>query len=570
MSVSTTKLDKTKSLLAETRRVNKQLKRENKRLKKMLESNDKSKKMDMERGNSDLKKLLKETKIANKRLKQQNKRQKQVWFALQQMCQALGGTPMETNKSDKSPLQTKPKKSNIQLISISSKLKRFPSGDKYNMSVKYTSKRKPGVYWTISTNTNSGIGGRYGTRGWTEYTKSNKTYISGIELNHDLLLSYFIYLRIYVPPDFVTLNLNMSGILKEQTNEFEDLLFEVHGDAKPLIAPTNANMTVSLNVQGNVSEFSSFDIYMGGLDYTKQPPRMFEIGSYSDEFSVKTHRISNSSVNVTITTQPHVSENGGMLSIAGVHEAHKPLLFENVQYGKLLNVLSNNTKTVVRPGTIGLFPMEKVTVVYPPLDSIMCGAMGFEKPDIVLVRETNDGPQEMQHDVFVEPDKHTVIKTFTVNVTDSKAEGYYTCIASTKTNGVSVSLQTEVVRYEPPVIIETATGVIANTNDFVEVKCTATGNPEPILELRLYDEYGPDLSRNMFKVARSNPEPKTAALVVTINPVIRDIYKVYCVARIEGYEEYKDIEIFPEPEGGPNWELRYNILDNSFFNNTFI
>ena len=539
----------------------------------MLESNGNSKGTDMEKENSDLKKLLKETKIANKRLKQQNKRQKQVWFALQKMCQALGGTPMETNKSDKSPLQTKPKKSNIQLISISSKLKRFPSGDIYNVSVKYTAKGKPGVYWAISTNTHNrnGAGGLYTTSGWTEHTKSNKTYVSGVDINHDLLLSDYVYLKIYDAPDFVVLDWNMAEILKEQTNGFENLQIEVQGDETPIVAPANSNMTVSFQVQGNISDVLSIEAYMGGLNYTKQPPQMFEIGGYSgDGIIVETHKISNSSTNVSITVQPHISENGGTLSLAAFRESPGTRLYKHIQYGKSFEVLSSITKTVIRPGAIGLFPMNNITFVYPPLDTITCGAMGFEKPDVVLVRETDDGPQEIRHDVFVEPDKYTVIKTFTINATDSEADGHYTCIASTKKNDVSVSSQTEVIKIEPPVIIETATGVIANTSDFVEVKCTATGNPEPTLELRLYDEYGPDLSTSMFKVARSNPQPKTAALVVTIKPVIRDIYKVQCVALVEGYQEYKNIHIFPEPEGGPNWDLVYDIMDNNFFNSTLI
>ena len=558
---TSTKLDRTKALLTETKRITKQLKRENKRLKMMLESNGNPKEMDMEKENSDLKKLLKETKVANKRLKQQNKRQKQVWFALQQMCQALEGFP----KSDKSPPQTKHKKSNIQLISMSSKLKRFPSGDKYNVSVKYTAKRKPGVYWAIKTHYRNGVGGQYTTSGWTESTQSNKTYVSGVELNHNLLVSHAIALKIYDAPDFVVLDWNMAEMLKDQTNDFENLLIEVHGNENPIIASAKTNMTVSFQVQGNISDVS-IDAYMGGLNYTRQPPEKFEISSFmGDDILVEAHKISNTSTNVSITVHPYVSENGGTLSLAATFEPPGPRLYTNIQYGKSIEVLSRITKTAVRPGAIGLFPMDNITFVYPPFDSVACYAMGFEKPDVVLVRQTDDGPQEMRHDAFVEPDKYTVIKMFTVNATDLETEGNYKCIASTKKNDVSVSSQTEVVRIEPPVIIETDTGVITNTSDLVKVMCSAAGNPEPYLELRLYDEDGSDLcSQGLFKVNISNPDPKTTVLVVTISPVIRDIYKVQCVALAEGFEDYKDIEIFPEPESGPNWNLVYD-MDNELF-----
>ena len=571
-SVPRTKLHNTKSLLRETKKANKQLKQENKRLKKMLESNEKSKDSNFEKENGDLRALLKETKAVNKRLKKQNKRQKQVWFALQQMCKALDGISIERheNKSNQTSAQTKKEDDfNIHLISMSSILKRYPSGDKYNVSVKYTAKGKPGVQWTIMTNSvNTGSGGRYATRGWTEYTKTNKTYVSGIELNHDLLLSYYISVRIYDTPNFVDLIVNMSEILESQTNKIEQLPLIVQEKSRPIIAHANENMTIWFHVKGNLSVYSlvEAEAYMNGLDYSVHPPKMFEISSFSDDINVEIHRLSNSSANVSITVQQHLSENGGILSLSISRNFASPRLYDRIQYGRSFDVLSNITKSVVRPGTIGLFSLENTSVVYPPLESIICGAMAYELPDVVLVRETDKNVTEMPYDVFLEPDKHTVIKTFTIYANDTEAAGNYTCMASIKNN--IITSKTEVIKFEPPVINDTGTGVMTNNSEQVKIGCEATGKPTPGLELRLYDEYGPDLSKDpRFKVVRSSPDSWTAVLMVTIGPVVKDIYRVYCVAVALGGIEYKKIEIFPEPESGPNWELRYDIMDNIALNN---
>ena len=79
----------------------------------------------------------------------------------------------------------------------------------------------------MTNSCNTGSGGRYATSGWTEYTKTNKTYVFGIELNQYLLRSYYITVRIYDTPNFVHLIVNMSEILESQTNLIEQLTFLV-------------------------------------------------------------------------------------------------------------------------------------------------------------------------------------------------------------------------------------------------------------------------------------------------------------------------------------------------------
>lgn len=45
------------------------------------------------------------------------------------------------------------------------------------------------------------------------------------------------------------------------------------------------------------------------------------------------------------------------------------------------------------------------------------------------------------------------------------------------------------------------TGVSKNSSQSIVISCKAKGKPKPYLELRLYEEYGPDLVRSgMYKV----------------------------------------------------------------------
>ena len=54
---------------------------------------------------------------------------------------------------------------------------------------------------------------------------------------------------------------------------------------------------------------------------------------------------------------------------------------------------------------------------------------------------------------------------------------------------------TEVIFGETSVIDTTATGVAENTTEKISIKCQASGVPRPSFELRLFDEYGPDLMK---------------------------------------------------------------------------
>ena len=56
-----------------------------------------------------------------------------------------------------------------------------------------------------------------------------------------------------------------------------------------------------------------------------------------------------------------------------------------------------------------------------------------------------------------------------------------------------VSMKTEVIKFEPSVINETGAGVITTNSENVKIRCEASEKPTPCLELRFYDEYGPDI-----------------------------------------------------------------------------
>ena len=90
---------------------------------------------------------------------------------------------------------------------------------------------------------------------------------------------------------------------------------------------------------------------------------------------------------MSIALQLNLSENGGKLFLAIRRCFAFPRIYETIRYGRLLDVLSNITKSMVRPCSTGLFPLEN-TSISPPFQSIICGAMAFDPPDVTLVRES--------------------------------------------------------------------------------------------------------------------------------------------------------------------------------------
>ena len=73
---------------------------------------------------------------------------------------------------------------------------------------------------------------------------------------------------------------------------------------------------------------------MDGLDYSVNPPRIFEIGSFSHDVNVEVHRLYNSGYNVSINVQQH----GGKLFLAIRRFFAIPRLYETIRYGRFRGI----------------------------------------------------------------------------------------------------------------------------------------------------------------------------------------------------------------------------------------
>ena len=78
-------------------------------------------------------------------------------------------------------------------------------------------------------------------------------------------------------------------------------------------------------------------------------------------------------------------------------------------------------------------------------------------------------------------------------------KSFYLCRA---TNGAqTIDAPTEVAILRASKFDEPRTGIMQNTTDRIVVSCQARGKPRPRLQMRLYDEYGPDLAAlGLYKV----------------------------------------------------------------------
>ena len=56
--------------------------------------------------------------------------------------------------------------------------------------------------------------------------------------------------------------------------------------------------------------------------------------------------------------------------------------------------------------------------------------------------------------------------------------------------------------FKPAVFDDILTGVTENSTSKIVVSCKAYGRPRPRLEMRLYEEFGPDIAASgLFKVS---------------------------------------------------------------------
>ena len=243
----------------------------------------------------------------------------------------------------------------------------------------------------------------------------------------ELLRSHMLFFRVYDTKDLFVMSVNLSAVHSSSHQKIpsSNLQLDFHEFARN---ESTENVKAIFAIKGNVSLISEVECYLSGLNMSSSPPEMFELSSFS-HMNVTSNDISGSEKRTVIDIDKIYSQYGGMLSVMLKIHPDSPGLYSHLLFGKQFPILSLDKQTVIAPGSIGLFQIPTRTVLYPPSQSIICGAMGNPRPYITLEKHNvkNMLSEELPEDVSIDMDEFTTMKAYTIEANSSDVEGKYTC-----------------------------------------------------------------------------------------------------------------------------------------------
>ncbi|KAL4232830.1 putative aminophospholipid-translocase [Mactra antiquata] len=519
---------------------------------------------------NDLRMMLKTVLEQNRRLTLQNNRLQKVWLGMQQMCSALSMQPCNCEQGQGQtqtiptslPLPTPttlPKKTTppLRVMTIETEGANMSPTP---ISVTYAATPDHTTEW-IALRRNGGMWRTAGKRVKDIFDPT--VYTSSVEVPQMATISS-MYFRLYNDDESVNLRFNVTELDKKQTQDVIAPDAELLKINTTFVAPSDSDLNITGIVNRNAHEFDELafvEVFFTGLNTSASPPTIFEVMNFnSDGLALSGERRTNTTSNMQISLRHPYVQYGGILTVRMPYRNSITGMVEELFYGPFIKIYSPDGKYVVQNNTIGIFPLPRQTIIFPPMQSVICAAMGNPRPEVQVLKMTSGGLKEQKETETVILDSYMNMKVLSLNAAlQKKTEGRYVCRA---TNGnQTIDAPTEVTVLEPAVFDERKTGVTKNSSDVVVISCKARGKPKPMLQLRLYDEYGPDLAKSgMFQVWRSDPSKFTSRITLSISPVDEpDIHSVFCTSTQGGpnaaFERSTLINVFPGMEKENNWEL---------------
>lgn len=529
----------------------------------------------------ELRTMLKTVLEQNRRLVLQNNRLQQVWFGMQQMCKALAmptcdcsnqgnatkvGPAVPTIKTDTSEPKIPAVKPSLplQVLSIDST---GMSVDPTTVAISYAATPDHTTEW-IGLRKN---GGMWRTAGQKSVDPVDPNlYLSKVDVEQFSTMRQMFF-RLYNDDESINIRLNLTELEHNQEQTVVAPTAGLLTVNSTYVAPLDSDLNITAIVNKEAREFSELafvEVFFTGLNTSASPPAIFEIMNFnSDGLGLSMTRRNATSSNMDITLRSPYVQYGGILTVRMPYRDSMTGMVEELYYGPFIKIFAPNTRDVVPNNTMGIFPLPRQTIIFPPAQSMICAAMGNPRPEVNIVKLQNGGKTLDVPTENVILDSYMNMKVVTLEAADGRrAEGRYICRA--KSGDQTIDAPTEVLVLDPAEFDPAKTGVTKNASQTVVISCKARGKPKPELSLRLYDEYGPDLIKSgMYKVWKSDPNRFTSRVTLTISPIDDpDVHTVYCMASQGGpngsFEVSRRIDVFPGKEKENNWELYQRVQDS--------
>ena len=340
----------------------------------------------------------------------------------------------------------------------------------------------------------------------------------------------------------VRISLNKSALSEKGTQMFDEPDKEILHMTPRILATAddlkNNGFNTTITVTENVVEGMRQDRYhtyvvMSLVNADTNPPELFEFWANDYANSNLTVSVKNDSDNeLVVRLTENFAVHGGIIQIMLPQKASGYIW--QFHYGNEFKLINQDIGDVMPRGTFGLYKSRKRMHVQGPYLSHLCLAFGIPLPKLTLFKSGKDGSLvETETDYKFE---RGIYKLSILQFEPSKAskpDGDYICQASD--GNITLQHKTTYLPLQEVQIDEEKTRLTKNTTEKTIVTCKATGNPTPKLELKVDNEYGPDLiEREPARYKHSfNTRKNVSKVKLEIQPPDEAISVIFCVARQE-------------------------------------
>ena len=240
-----------------------------------------------------------------------------------------------------------------------------------------------------------------------------------------------LFFRLYNDDESINIRLNISELMYNQNHTMTQPRAGYLKVNKTFEAPADIDLNITAIVNEDARDFKQLayaEVFFTGLNTSASPPAIFEIMNFnSDGLGLSMTRRNESTSNMTITLRYPYVQFGGILTVRMPYKEVMTGLVEEFYYGPFIKILAPGTQDVVPKNTIGIFPVSRQIVVFPPTQTMICAAMGNPRPQVSILKNELGALKEMPAETVI-LDSSMNMKVYTFSTADRVgSEGRYIC-----------------------------------------------------------------------------------------------------------------------------------------------
>ena len=241
-----------------------------------------------------------------------------------------------------------------------------------------------------------------------------------------------MFFRLYNDEESVNVRFNLTEIeIAQQQNVTAPTLGLLKVNSS-YTAPQDSDLNITAIVNKNARDFNELafvEVFFTGLNTSASPPAIFEIMNFNSEgLGLSMSRRNDTTSNMDITLRYPYVQYGGILTVRMPYRESMTGMVEELYYGPFIKIYGPGAKTVVPENSLGIFPLARQTIVFPPTQSMICAAMGNPRPNVTILHLLNGSKTKEVPTETVILDSYMNMKVLTMSAKQTKkTEGRYIC-----------------------------------------------------------------------------------------------------------------------------------------------